>query len=126
MASAFIEDLEREARLCASLLTAAKRLLRERRLRERIFEGAEFGEPAWDILLTLYIAHQEGKLVSVSSLCAAAIVPATTALRWISTMEVRGQLRRHRDPIHKRRMFMSLSTDALATMDRYLIALATA
>jgi DNA-binding MarR family transcriptional regulator len=125
MASVYIEDLEREARLCASLLTSAKRLLRERRLRERMFEGTEFGEPAWDILLNLYIAHHEGKLVSVSSLCAAAVVPATTALRWISTMEAQGHLRRHRDPIHKRRMFMSLSEEALSAMDRYLAALAT-
>ena len=124
MASVYIEDLEREARLCASLLTSAKRLLRERRLRERIFEGTEFGEPAWDILLNLYIAHHEGKLVSVSSLCVAAAVPATTALRWISTMEAQGHLWRHRDPVHKRRMFMSLSEDTLSAMNRYLAALA--
>jgi len=124
MASAFIDDLEQEVQLCAGLLTFAKRLLRERRLREKIFEAVEFGEPAWDILLNLYIAHHEGKLVSVSSLCVAAGVPATTALRWISTMEARGQLRRHRDPVHKRRMFMSLSDEALSAMDRYLTALA--
>jgi DNA-binding MarR family transcriptional regulator len=121
-----IDDLEQEARLCAGFLTSARRLLRERRLRERMFDGTEFGEPAWDILLNLYIAHHEGKLVSVSSLCIAAGVPATTALRWISTMEVRGQLRRHRDPIHKRRMFMSLSADTLSAMDRYLTSLAAA
>ena len=126
MASVMIDDLEQEARLCAGFLTSARRLLRERRLRERMFDGTEFGEPAWDILLNLYIAHHEGKLVSVSSLCIAAGVPATTALRWISTMEVRGQLRRHRDPIHKRRMFMSLSAEALAAMDRYLTSLAAA
>lgn len=124
MASVFIDDLEQEVRLCAGLLTFAKRLLRERRLREKIFEEVEFGEPAWDILLNLYIAHHEGKLISVSSLCVSAAVPATTALRWISTMEARGQLQRHRDPVHKRRMFMSLSQDALSAMDRYLTALA--
>jgi DNA-binding MarR family transcriptional regulator len=125
MASAFIEDLEQEARLCASLLTSAKRLLRERTLREKMFDGIEFGEPAWDILLNLYIAHHEGKLVSVSSLCLVAGVPATTALRWISAMEARGQLLRHKDPVHKRRMFMSLSPEALSSMDRYLTATAT-
>jgi DNA-binding MarR family transcriptional regulator len=126
MASVIIDDLEQEAHLCAGLLTSARRLLRERRLRERMFEDTEFGEPAWDILLTLYIAHHEGKLVSVSSLCIAAEVPATTALRWISTMEAKGQLQRHRDPVHKRRMFMSLSAEARAAMDRYLTVLAAA
>ncbi|PXA86346.1 MarR family transcriptional regulator [Nostoc sp. 3335mG] len=120
------DDLERAVQQCAALLTAARRLLRERRLRERMFDGAEFGEPAWDILLNLYIAHHEGKLISVSSLCVAAVVPATTALRWISTMEAQGHLRRHRDPVHKRRMFMSLSAEALSAMDRYLAALTTA
>ena len=124
MATALINDLEQEVHRRAGLLMSARRLLRERRSRERMLDGVEFGEPAWDILLTLYIAYHEGKLVSITSLCVAASVPATTALRWISTMEARGQLRRHRDPIHKRRMYMSLSDDALAAMDRYLTALA--
>ncbi len=41
-----------------------------RRRRSRIFQNNElFGEPAWDILLDLYIAHVEKKSVSVSSAC---------------------------------------------------------
>jgi hypothetical protein len=39
-----------------------------------------FADPGWDILLDLYAARQEGKQVSVSSLCIAAAVPPTTAL----------------------------------------------
>ena len=37
-----------------------------------------FGEPAWDILLDLYIANVENKPVSVSSACIGSAAPPTT------------------------------------------------
>lgn len=41
-----------------------------------------FGEPAWDMIVDLFIAAEENKTVSVSSLCIDASVPMTTVLRW--------------------------------------------
>ena len=48
----------------------ARQTYDDRRRRTKIFRSEElFGEPAWDILLDLYIAHADGKPVSVSSAC---------------------------------------------------------
>ncbi|MGN6596125.1 winged helix DNA-binding protein [Sphingopyxis terrae] len=92
--------------------------LRQRRAREALF-GDVFCDPAWDMLLDLYAAHYEGDEVSVSSLCIAAQVPATTALRHIETMTGRGWLERRADPADKRRSFIRLTDDARTRLDRY-------
>ncbi len=101
---------------------AVRRLLRARRLRERFFDAELFADPAWDMLLDLYAARLEGKAVSVSSLCIAAAVPATTALRWIRTMTNGGWFVREADPRDGRRIFIGLSDSAAAAMDGYFAA----
>ena len=62
-------------------------IYRARRDRDVMFDGHGrlFGEPAWDILLDLYIAYHEKSAVSVSSVCIAAAVPATTGLRHLGS-----------------------------------------
>src|SRR3546814_11460790 len=63
-------------------------LIRCRRLRDRYFDGDLFADPAWDMLLDLYLAAERNtRPVSISSLCIASAVPAPTALRWIKTFE---------------------------------------
>jgi hypothetical protein len=106
---------------------AAKPSLREiiklRRLRERFFPPDLFADPAWDILLDLKAAAQEGQRVSVSSLCIAAAVPPTTALRWISAMTESGMVLRRQDPADARRVFIELSAETSAKMDDYFAAI---
>jgi hypothetical protein len=108
---------------------AAKLSLREiiklRRMRERFFPPDLFADPAWDILLDLKAAAQEGQHVSVSSLCIAAAVPPTTALRWISAMTDSGMLVRRQDPADARRVFIELSPETSAKMDDYIVAVST-
>lgn len=82
-----------------------------RRMRDGHFDEDLFADPAWDILLDLLAARLEGKSVSVSSLCIAAAVPATTALRWITGMTENGILLRRMDPKDARRVFIELSED---------------
>lgn len=94
-------------------------ILRFRVGRERIFGGDLFGEPAWDMLLELYEAELRGKEESVTSLCIGARVPATTALRWLRTLEVRGWVERRPDQRDRRRSFIHLADkarDALEAM----------
>jgi DNA-binding MarR family transcriptional regulator len=57
--------------------------------------------------------------VPVSSLCIAAAVPATTALRWLKSMTDQGIFVRRADPHDGRRVFVELSRDASASMRRY-------
>ncbi len=59
------------------------RIIRQRQLRARFFDGELFADPAWDMLLDLTAARVEARRVSVTSLCIASGVPPTTALRWI-------------------------------------------
>ena len=97
-------------------------LLRLRRLRGLHFEPALFADPAWDVLLDLAAARIDGRMVAVSSLCIAAAVPATTALRWITQMTEQGLLVRHPDSHDGRRVFIALANSAATAMDAYLAA----
>ncbi len=94
-------------------------IIRQRRLRDRYFDGELFADPAWDILLDLTAARAEHRRVSVTSLCIAAAVPATTALRWIAQMTEMGILVREQDEEDKRRAFIALSDKAADAMARY-------
>lgn len=105
--------------------TDAKQLrdmIKLRRLRDRFFDKDLFADPAWDILLDLKAAGLEGQNVSVSSLCIAAAVPPTTALRWITAMTDSGMLERHQDPGDARRVFIALSKETSAKLDDYFTA----
>lgn len=95
-------------------------LIRTRRLREAQFGHGIFADPAWDMLLDLYAARLEGKPVSVSSLCHASAVPATTALRWIRVLEEQGLILRHADPRDGRRIFLEISDDAAEKVEKVL------
>jgi hypothetical protein len=99
-------------------------IIRARRARENFFPGELFADPAWDMLLDLMAARIEGKPVSVSSLCIAAAVPATTALRWIRTLTDQGLLVRQPDPNDGRRVFVALSDSAAEAMQAYLASTA--
>lgn len=101
-----------------------RQMIRRRRMRDQFFPAELFADPAWDILLDLYAARLEGHSVSVSSLCIAAAVPATTALRWIRSMTEAGLLQRDADPRDGRRVFIALGDAAVEGLDRYFDAIA--
>ncbi len=96
-----------------------RRLLRLRRLRENFFDPSLFADPAWDMLLDLMAARLEQAQVAVSSLCIAAAVPPTTALRWIKAMTDHGLFERCADPDDGRRIFIRLSDGAMQNLARY-------
>ena len=96
-----------------------------RRRRSIIFENDElFGEPAWDILLDLYIAHTESKPVSVSSACIGSAAPPTTGLRWLGVLAEQDLIVREHDPEDQRRVLVRLTEKALAAMDDYFFSIA--
>lgn len=107
-------------------VATVRAVIRARRLRERFFDASLFGDPAWDMLLDLFAAELDHARVSVSSLCIAAAVPATTALRWIGSMSEAGLFERRADPFDRRRAFIALSANASIAMRRYFAALAEA
>jgi hypothetical protein len=96
-----------------------RNLIRIRRLRDQFFPRELFADPAWDMLLDLMAARLEHSRVAVSSLCIAAAVPATTALRWIRTLTEHGLFVRRADPEDGRRIFIELSDSASEALAAY-------
>ncbi len=99
-----------------------RRAIRTRRLRDQFFGTTLFEDPGWDMLLDLYAAELEHARVSVSSLCIAAAVAPTTALRWIGRMTDLGLFERQPDPHDRRRALMALTARARESMRGYMVA----
>lgn len=85
-----------------------------RRERDSFFPEGLFADPAWDILLDLYVARCLGKPISVSSACIGASVPATTGLRWLDRLVGLGFVRR--SPVGGKSITVDLTEDALRRM----------
>lgn len=89
------------------------------------FPEATFEDPQWMMMLELFIASEEGRNVSISSLCVASGVPATTALRHIRTLVARGMFERVSHPRDKRICHVRLSREAKNQMIGYLVTVAS-
>jgi DNA-binding MarR family transcriptional regulator len=101
-------------------LEKAVYLYEHRRKRNGYFDGALFSDPAWDILLDLYIAQESGREIAVQSACIGAAVPPTTALRWLKVLEDHKLVKRREDPQDHRRRFIRLTPMAVDALTRYL------
>jgi DNA-binding MarR family transcriptional regulator len=97
--------------------------IRARRLRDNFFGSGLLEDPVWDILLDLFAAELEHRGITTSSLCVAASVAPTTALRWITKLTNMGVLQRHADAHDRRRSYIELSESASLAMRRYIAAL---
>lgn len=116
-ASLYTSDLKIRRRRYAKM---AKDAYAVRRRRGAIFASDDiFGEPAWDILLDLYVAHAEGKPVSVSSACIGSAAPPTTGLRWLGVLAEQELVLRQHDPEDQRRVLVCLTEKGLTAMDEY-------
>lgn len=103
-----------------ALLKAAERAYNRRRWRDSLFGNPDlFGEPAWDILLDLYIAELRERRVSVTDACIGSGVPPTTALRWIMLLERADLVIRKKDPLDGRRAYLQLSKQGHLKMETY-------
>jgi predicted transcriptional regulator len=105
-----------------NLIERAESLYKERRRRDARMAGTSelFGEPSWDILLDLFVAHGKARPVSVSSACIASSTPQSTALRYVGLLEKVGLIRRTKDPRDGRRQYLELTEAGLSNMQAYL------
>ena len=110
---------ERSGDPCPPDPVFVRHIIRDRSRRAEAFGNDLFADPAWDMLLDLTAAREEHRRVSVSSLCIASGVPATTALRWIQQLVDAGLFERVRDESDKRRAFVALTDKAATAMARY-------
>jgi hypothetical protein len=102
-----------------------RKILRNRQARTRFFSKEIFADPAWDMLLDLSASCSEYRRVSVTSLCMAADVPATTALRWVGVLCEEGLCKREPDPLDKRRTYIALTDSGIRTVANYFAAIGT-
>lgn len=101
-----------------------RRAIRARRLRDEVFGlPGLFEDPAWDMMLDLFAAELEDRSVSVSSLCIAAAVAPTTALRWINKLIAVGLFERRPDDLDRRRAFIALSSRGSQALRDYMTAI---
>jgi DNA-binding MarR family transcriptional regulator len=108
---------ERDAMALAAI---AESEYRARRHRDKLFRGDLFGEPAWDMLLDLYLNRARGRRVSVTSLCIASCRPPTTALRWLTVLEQADLVSRHESPSDHRVSYIDLTDEGAVLMSEFL------
>jgi hypothetical protein len=102
------------------IVSLAEALYANRRARDLELPPELFGEPAWDILLDLFIQRARGNRVSMKHAWLASYVPEATSSRWIKSLEEAGLVRRDRDPDDQRRFFVSLTDKGNEAMTRFL------
>lgn len=94
-------------------------MLKQREIRRDLLGDELYDGPAWDVILDLYIAHEESKPISLTGVGLAGGVPATTALRWIRRLDTLGYISRLPDPADGRRTTVALTPKILRKVKLY-------
>lgn len=115
--SAFIDSQLSEKMM---RLNTAIAWIRARKHRDQAFGDDLFFDPAWSILLELYVHHRQQVATSITLLCQSVKIPPSTGLRWIALMEKRGLITREADPFDKRRSYARLTPEAIERVERAL------
>jgi DNA-binding MarR family transcriptional regulator len=102
------------------LLRLAEAILEDRRRRAEIFNPAMFGEPAWELLLTLFVMDRGGPRLTIGRLAQYARTKLTTALRWLDYLEDQNLIKREQHPNDARTAFIELTDKARDTIRLYL------
>lgn len=103
----------------AALVARAREEFGNRRRRTSIFERSMFGEPAWDMLIALYILDVSGPRQTTGALMQFSGAPITTARRWLDYLVANGFAVRSHHPTDQRVMFVSLSEKGRDALDLY-------
>lgn len=104
----------RLAQVATSMRAAARR-------RTRHLSGEWFGEPAWEMLLELFIQFAGGARVSTKSLAIASGAPDTTALRIMDRLEAAALITRSPSQMDKRVTLVSLTREGVVAVGSLLM-----
>jgi DNA-binding MarR family transcriptional regulator len=102
------------------LVARARAIFSERKRRGEFFPRRLFYEPAWDMLLALYVTDSSGGRQTVGKLVSWIGAPQTTAIRWIDYLESRQIITRQQDARDRRVTFVDLTIKGKQMLENYL------
>lgn len=111
-------QIERRA---LTLAQVAIRLRAKAKQRTKHLSQEFLGEPAWEMLLELFIQFAGGATVSTKSLCLASGLADTSALRMIDRLEDAGLLERSQSSVDKRITLVGLSKQGVTAVGMILM-----
>jgi DNA-binding MarR family transcriptional regulator len=103
-----------------ALLARARMEFENRRRRSQIFGPEMFGEPAWDMLLALFIQDAIGPRLTAGSLLHFSSATTSTGKRWLELLARRGFIIREDHPTDARTYYVRMSEKARDALKRYL------
>lgn len=107
----------------AALVAHANAVLADRRMRRQFLPEELFHEPAWDMLLALFVSRDDRLPMNIKALVSMSDAPVTTSQRWIEHLHKLKLIDRVIDPTDRRRVEISLSHSGNEAMRSYLRAL---
>lgn len=102
------------------LVARARGIIASRKARRKHFPSDLFHEPAWEMLMALFIIYEGDHTMNVKQLVSCSDAPATTSQRWIDHLHKSGLIDRVTDTIDRRRIDISLSERGYDAMANYL------
>ena len=96
---------------------AARIMFETRKARSRLFPASMFSDPAWDMLIALYIAEQAPAAADLARSISASV---TTAMRWIEILETHRLIVREQSPTDRRAHTIRLSEQARNSLNSLL------
>jgi DNA-binding MarR family transcriptional regulator len=90
------------------------------RSRTAVFGSGIFSDPAWDLLLQLYVAELDHRDRSLSELIKSMATPVSVVTRWITALVEAGIVASTRDPQTGGSLSISLTKDAATKMERLI------
>jgi len=107
----------------STLGAVAERLYCERRRRDEHFPPGLFGEPAWDLLLALFVAREDGREMNLRQASEAAGVTPAAGRTLVAKLERVGLVVRQRSQCDRRRHSVFLTDRAIERLNDYLATL---
>ena len=101
-------------------LRLAETILEMRTVRDVVFGAEWFADPAWDMLLEVYVAQNQGKSTQLQAMCSAARVPRSTGDRVANRLVAASLLRKEADPARKGGVRLRLNDAAEKKIERLL------
>lgn len=102
-----------------SLVALAREDFARRARRVALFGSAMFGEPAWEMLIALYVLDTSGQRQTIGTLLQFSSTSPSTAKRWLDYLAVHNLIIRDEHPTDRRTAFIRLSPIGREKLDMY-------